>query len=47
LTPFYHDFRLHNAAHPNTQRLEEYFSQWLTRLGVDDERLAELEKLLP
>ena len=36
------DFELHHAGHPNHEGLKRYFSNWLERLGVSEQRYQEL-----
>lgn len=43
----YKDFLIHHlGSHPNSARLDQYFRQWLERLGISRERFQELGKLL-
>ena len=43
----YKDFLIHHrATHPNADRLEAYFRQWLQRLGVSIEQFEDLRAIL-
>jgi hypothetical protein len=43
----YKDFLIyHLETHPNASRLDQYFRQWLERLGISKDRFKELGKLL-
>jgi hypothetical protein len=43
----YKDFLIyHLDSHPRSTRLDQYFRQWLERLGISKERFQEIGKLL-